>query len=110
MATNSIRVEDSVKNETIRIASRMGLSFNAVVNVLLRKFNEEQGFSFYLDRAEQKPATVFDMSSEEFEAACQRAVAERDANPTMDYVTRLDADSGHIYRKYADGRVEYELD
>ena len=49
------------------------------------------------------------MTPEEIEAACKKAVAERDGNPTMDYVTRLDENTGRIIKKYKDGRIEYLL-
>ena len=44
MATNTIRLSDGVKEETCRIAGQMGLTFNSVVNILLKKFNETKGF------------------------------------------------------------------
>jgi len=47
------------------------------------------------------------MTSAEFEQACELAVKERVANPQMDYVTQIDADSGQLIKKYADGREEY---
>ena len=49
------------------------------------------------------------MSSDEFEIACQNAVAQREDVSTMDYVTRFDKESGLISKVYADGRVEYVL-
>lgn len=56
-----------------------------------------------------KEKGFFDMTPEEIEAACKKAVAERDGNPTMDYVTRLDENTGRIIKKYKDGRIEYLL-
>jgi antitoxin component of RelBE/YafQ-DinJ toxin-antitoxin module len=46
MATSTIRLDDGVREETTRIASQMGLSFNAVMNIMARKFNEVKGFPF----------------------------------------------------------------
>ena len=46
MSTSTIRLDEGVREETTRIASEMGLSFNAVVNILVRKFNAERGFPF----------------------------------------------------------------
>ncbi len=109
MSTTTIRLDDGVREETTRIASEMGLTFNAVMNILARKFNAEKGFPFPVKlNTDQK--TVFDMSSDEFEAACQEAVAQRTNGSAMDYVTRLDQESGMITKIYADGRVEYVLD
>ena len=108
MPTSTIRLDDGVREETTRIASEMGLTFNAVINILARKFNAEKGFPFPV-RLETERKTVYDMSSDEFEAACQAAVAQRDDAPAMDYVTRLDKETGMITRVYADGRVEYVL-
>lgn len=51
----------------------------------------------------------FDMTPEEIEAVCKRAVAEREGNPTMDYVTLLDESTGRIIKKFKDGRVECVL-
>lgn len=109
MSTSTIRLDDGVREETTRIASEMGLTFNAVMNILARKFNAEKGFPFPV-KLETAQKTVFDMSSDEFEVACQMAVAEREDYPTMDYVTRLDKETGMLTKVYADGRVEYVLD
>ena len=109
MSTSTIRLDDGVREETTRIAAELGLSFNAVMNILARKFNAEKGFPFPV-KLEKVQKTVFDMSSDEFEAACQRAVAQRDDGPVTDYVTRFDDESGMIAKFYADGRVEYVLD
>lgn len=108
MSTCTIRLDDGVREETTRIASEMGLTFNAVMNIMARKFNAEKGFPFPV-RLETSHKTVFDMSSDEFEAACQDAVANREDVITMDYVTRFDKESGMITKIYADGRVEYVL-
>ena len=109
MSTSTIRLDEGIREETTRIASEMGLTFNAVMNILARKFNAEKGFPFPV-KLETAQKTVFDMSSDEFEAACQDAVAHREDVSTMDYVARLDKDSGLIKKVYADGRVEYVLD
>ena len=108
MATSTIRLDDGVREETTRIASEMGLTFNAVMNIMARKFNAEKGFPFPV-KLETAQKTVFDMSSDEFEAACQDAVAKRSDVVTMDYVTRFDKESGMITKIYADGRVEYDI-
>lgn len=50
--------------------------------------------------------TFFDMTPAEIEAVCKKAVAERDGNPTMDYVTLLDEKTGRIIKKHKDGRIE----
>ena len=109
MGTSTIRLDDGVREETTRIASEMGLTFNAVMNIMARKFNAEKGFPFPV-RLETAPKTVFDLSSDEFETGCRQAVAERDAVPAMEYVTRIDKETGTIMKVYADGRVEYVLD
>ena len=108
MSTSTIRLDDGVREETTRIASEMGLTFNAVMNIMARKFNAEKGFPFPV-KLETAQKTVFDMSSDEFEAACQDAVAKRSDVVTMDYVTRFDKESGMITKIYADGRVEYDI-
>ena len=109
MSTSTIRLDDGVREETTRIASEMGLTFNSVMNILARKFNAEKGFPFPV-KLETAQKTVFDMSSDEFEEACQAAVAQREDYTTMDYVTRLDKESGMLTKVYADGRVEYVLE
>lgn len=108
MAVNTIRIEDSVKQETTEIAARLGLTFNAVVNILLRKFNETRGFPFEVRLSSNASPQVFDMSTEEFDALCKDAVHNREPVPSMEYTTMMD-DSGNIYKQYADGRVEYVL-
>lgn len=108
MATSTIRLDKGVREETTRIASEMGLTFNAVMNIMARKFNAEKGFPFPV-KLETAEKTVFDLSSDEFEAACQEAVSNREDVVTMDYVTRFDKESGMIIKIYADGRVEYVL-
>ena len=109
MATTTIRLDDGVREETTRIADEMGLTLNAVVNIMLRKFNAEKGFPFPV-RLETARKTVFELSSDEFEAACRKAVAERDDGPVEEYVTRLDPETGRLMKCYQGGRVEYVLD
>ena len=98
MSTSTIRLDDEVSEETTRIAAEIGLTFNA-----------EKDFTFPV-KPEAARKTVFDMSSDEFEAACQAAVAQRDDNPTMDYMTRIDRETSMITKVYVDGRVEYVID
>ena len=50
--------------------------------------------------------TFFDMTPAEIEATCKEAVANREGNPTMDYVTLLDEKTGRIIKKHKDGRIE----
>ena len=109
MATSTIRLDDGVREETTRIASQMGLSFNAVMNIMGRKFNEVKGFPFPV-RLETAEKTIFDLSSDDFEQACRNAVAERDDTvPVTDYITRFDTETGKVVKVYADGRKEYVL-
>lgn len=109
MATTTVWIDDGVKEETTRIASQLGLTFNGVVNILLRRFNVEQGFPFDVKLEPAREKTVFDMSSAEFETACRDAVANRDDVPSAPYVTSID-DNGHIYKRFKDdGRTEYVL-
>ena len=107
--TTTIRLDDGVREEATRIASEMGLTFNAVMNILARRFNAEKGFPFPVKLTETQKS-VFDMSSDEFDLACKKAVAERDSTPATDYVTRFDAAAGKVVKEYADGRVEYVLE
>ena len=58
----------------------------------------------------QAQKTIFDLSSDEFDEACKKAVAERNAEPVTDYVTRFDATTGKVMKAFANGRVEYVLD
>lgn len=104
---STIRIDKDVKEEATRIASQLGISFNMVVNILLRRFNADKGFAFPVRLPDLQSKDVFDMSSAEFEQACNAAVKERVANPQMDYVTQIDEDSGRLIKKYSDGRVEY---
>ena len=108
MATSTIRLDDGVREETTRIASEMGLTFNAVINIMARKFNAEKGFPFPV-KLETSPKAVYDMTSSEFEAACQEAVAHRTDVVSMDYVARIDKETGAIMKVYNDGRIEYVL-
>lgn len=110
MATNTIRIDDGVKEETSRIASQMGLTFNAVVNIMLRKFNAEKGFPFPVKLEVSPEKTVFDMTSDEFNAACKQAVAERSGNPSAEYTLDIDDETGKIVKRFKDGRIEYVLD
>ncbi len=50
--------------------------------------------------------TFFDMIPAEIEATCKEAVANREGNPTIDYVTLLDEKTGRIIKKHKDGRIE----
>ena len=107
--TSSVRLDDGVREETTRIASEMGLTFNAVMNIMARKFNAERGFPFPV-RLTTAQKTVYDLTSDEFDAACKKAVAERNMEAVIDYVTRFDAETGKVMKVFSDGRVEYVLD
>lgn len=107
--TSTVRLDDGVREETTRIASEMGLTFNAVMNIMARKFNAEKGFPFPV-RLTAAEKAVYDMSSDEFESACIKAVESRNSEPVTDYVTRFDRATGRVVKEYADGRVEYVLD
>ena len=107
--TSSIRLDDGVREETTRIAAEMGLTFNAVMNIMARKFNAEKGFPFPV-RLTTAQKSVYDLSSDEFDAACKKAVEERNTEAVTDYVTRFDIETGKIMKVYQDGRVEYVLD
>ena len=110
MATSTIRIDDGIREETSRIAAQLGLTFNGVVNILLRKFNAVQGFPFEVRIEELREASVFDMTSLDFEKACKEAVANREDFAQAEHVTRLDRETGRIVKKFKDGRVEYVLD
>ena len=107
--TTSVRLDDGVREETTRIAAEMGLTFNAVMNIMARKFNAEKGFPFPV-RLTTSQQSVFDLSSDEFDAACKKAVEERNAEAVTDYVTRVDIETGRIMKVFQNGRVEYVLD
>lgn len=110
MSTKStVRHDDGVREETTHFAAETGLSFNAVMNNLARISNAEKGFSSPV-RLTTAQKSVFDLSSDEFDAACKKAVAARNSKPVTDHVTRFDAASGKVMKQYADGRVEYVLD
>ena len=108
-STSTIRLDDGVREETTRIASEMGLSFNAVMNILARRFNAEKGFPFPV-KLTTSQKSVFDLSSDEFDLACKKAVAQRNNEPVVDYVTRFDKTTGKVMKEYTAGRVEYVLD
>ena len=108
MSVSSIRIDDSVKNETVRIASRLGLTFNAVVEISLRQFNRNKGFSEPLRLEDEAAKTYMEMTPQEAERAMQLAVRERDEIDKDAFVTAFD-DDGRLCRYYEDGRVEYVL-
>lgn len=97
MVTAKVHLDDGVKEETTRIAAQLGLTFDEVVNTLLRKFNAEQGFPFEVKLEQRKSA--FEMNSAELEAACQNAVRNREVVPMAPYVLLIDQ-NGNIYKKF----------
>lgn len=106
---STYRADKQIKDEATQIATQLGMSINTVINILLRQFVEHRGFVLPVRLSPEREKTVMDMSSAEFEAACREAVAKRSANPQMDYVTRLDKDTGQIIKEFKDGRVEYVI-
>lgn len=50
--------------------------------------------------------TVLDMTTSEFEVACQKAIANRSPGPVKDYVVVID-ENDRIVKEFWDGRVEY---
>ncbi|MBR6090926.1 MAG: type II toxin-antitoxin system RelB/DinJ family antitoxin [Anaerolineaceae bacterium] len=108
MSVSSIRIDDSVKNETVRIANRLGLTFNAVIDISLRQFNRNKGFAEPLCLDDETDKTYMEMSPREMESVMQETVLTRDKPDTDAFVTMFD-ESGRVYRQYDDGRVEYVL-
>ncbi len=109
MSVSSIRIDDSVKKETVRIAEKLGLSFNAVIDISLRQFNRNRGFAEPLQLADEDEKNYMEMTPKELERAMQEAVLNRDIADPDAFVTMFD-DSGRMIRRYDDGRVEYVLD
>ena len=108
MSVSSIRIDDSVKNETVRIANRLGLTFNAVIDISLRQFNRNRGFAEPLCLVDETEKNYMEMSPREIENVIQEAVQTRDEPDADAFVTMFD-ESGRLYRQYDDGRVEYVL-
>ena len=108
MSVSSIRIDDAVKNETVRIANKLGLSFNSVIDISLRQFNRNKGFSEPLRLYDELSKSYMQMTPKEMEQSLQEAVRTRDTKDTDAFVTMLD-ESGRPYRQYDDGRVEYVL-
>ena len=52
MSEIEIIVDDDVLEETTHIATQMGLTLDDILDVLLRKFNAEEGFFFLVDPKE----------------------------------------------------------
>ena len=50
--------------------------------------------------------TVFDMTTSKFEAACQKAIANRSPGPFKYYFVVFD-ENDRIVKEFWDGRVEY---
>lgn len=108
MSVSSIRIDDSVKNETVRIANRLGLTFNAVIDISLRQFNRNRGFAEPLCLTDETDKTYMEMSPGEIESVMREAVLTRDETDADAFVSMFD-ESGRLYRQYDDGRVEYVL-
>ena len=109
MATQSIRIDDKVKDEATAIAEELGLTFSTVVNLLVRKFNSDGGFSFPIQIKGASERNAFTMSLEEIETAAQAAMFVDSSEPAVEYVTMFDEETGKFCKRYWDGRVEYVL-
>ena len=109
MSTQSIRLDNETKEQATAIAAELGLTFNAVVNILVRQFNRDKGFSYPIQCTSSEDGNAFTMTRQELEAAAQAAVLEGGSEPAVDYVTLFDEGAGAFYKKYWDGRVEYVL-
>ena len=108
MSTQSIRLDNETKEQATVIAAELGLTFNSVVNILVRQFNRDRGFSFPI-RVSTDENDAFTMTRQELEVAAKAAVLADNANPAVDYVTLIDEETGSLIKKYWDGRVEHVL-
>ena len=90
MSVSSICVDDSVKNETVRIANRLGITFNAVIDISLRQFNRNRGFVEPLCPVDEADKTDMDMSPREIENIMQEAVQTRDEPDADAFVMMFD--------------------
>lgn len=105
MATNTIRVDDSIKNQASSIAADLGLTYNAIINVFLREFIRHRGFPFQVQLPKEEN-NVFSMSTEEITRSVKEAVQYRSDVAVMPYTTIMDDATGIIYKVYADGHKE----
>ncbi len=106
MATNSVRVDDNIKEQAAEIAAKLGLTYNGIINVFLREFIRQQGFPFRVSLRNETKKDVFSMDAREVETLCKKAVRERSGVAQMPYTTIRDADTGKIYKQYRDGTKE----
>lgn len=105
MATNTIRVDDSIKKQATSIAADLGLTYNAIINVFLREFIRQRGFPFQVQLPKENN-DVFNMNEEDITKTVQNAVEYRSDVAVMTYTTVMDDASGIIYKVYNDGHKE----
>lgn len=96
MATNSIRVEDDVKQQATQIAEQLGLTYNGIINVFLREFIRQKGFPFRVQLQAATEKDVFSMDAREVEALCKQAVRERTEVAQTSCTTLKDPATGEI--------------
>ncbi len=107
MANATIRFDKGVKESATIIAEKLGLTFNATMNILAKKFVQDRGFTFEF----KLPANdIFEMTPAEIEKACVDAVIQKEDVPISPYTTILDPDSDKIIKVYSDGRREVVLE
>lgn len=97
MTTISARVEDSLKDTAEDIATSLGLSLSAVINVFLKRFVAENGFPFPIKIQPPMPEENFvTMTSDQITQLVKKMVAEVATSSSVPPTTYLDPVTGTL--------------
>lgn len=94
MSVSSIRIDDNVKKESAAIAAELGMSLNTAINVLLKQFIRDKGFSGPLQAIPVR--RYIDMDGKELEDSFRIAVEARSQDGQVGFGSVLTEDGRFV--------------
>lgn len=91
MATISTRIDDDVKTDAERIADQIGISLSTAINIFLKQFVADRGFSFPVVARGKKECTAFRLNEEELDTLVKEAVSDPNNAGHADHFTYIDS-------------------
>lgn len=98
-------MDKAFEAQVAKIASDMGITIDAVLNMLLEQFFKSTGSS--CRPCEESEINLIEKPTKEFEAFCQETIKNRKDVAAFPHITDYDAERNAIVKIFADGGKEY---
>lgn len=104
----TVSIDENVMKEASQLLDDFGMDKSTAINIFFKAMIKERRFPIDI-RANDIDSTKspMEMTTDELTNSVRRAVAGRNQNQEMSFVTSMDIDTGKPYRLYPDGKKEY---